>query len=138
MMKKIIGIILTIILAVCVCVGCVNENATSENVVSAKTTKEIPESVDYKMVSGNTIKAMQTNSRYIVVFEIKQSHFTLDLSEHLKDAMNSLTMEIPVDKEFYDSVEIGDVISEEFRTGSLLMKGSFGKWKVTVANKETR
>ena len=72
---------------------------------------------------------------YIVELEVKQSHFTLDLSEHAKDAMNKLTLEIPVDKDYYDSVYIGQEISNNFRMGSLLMKGSFGKWKVTVKNK---
>ena len=74
-------------------------------------------------------------AKYVITFNIKQSHFTLDLGEHLKDAMNDITIEIPVDKEYYDSVEVGDVIDDSFRMGSFIWKGSFGNWKVTVESK---
>ena len=73
--------------------------------------------------------------RYVLEIKLKQSHFTLDLSKHAKDAMNAITFEIPVDKEFYDSVEKGEEIVDEFRTGSLIMNGDFGKWKMTVISK---
>ena len=74
-------------------------------------------------------------AKYVITFNIKQSHFTLDLGEHLKDAMNDISIEIPVDKEYYDSVEVGDVIDDSFRMGSFIWKGSFGNWKVTVESK---
>ena len=73
--------------------------------------------------------------RYIVEFELKQTHLTLDLFEHAKDAMNAITFELPVDKAFYDAVNYGDVIVDRFRSGSLIMNGSFGKWKMTVKRK---
>lgn len=82
------------------------------------------------------LKVEAGEAKYIVTLKIKQSHFTLDISEHLKDAMNDITIQIPVDKEFYDSVEVGDEIDDSFRFGSLIMKGSFGSWKVTVDDKE--
>lgn len=47
-----------------------------------------------------------------------------------------IMMQVPVDKEYYDSVEVGDKIDDSFRMGSLIMKGSFGSWKVTVDDKE--
>ena len=81
-------------------------------------------------------KENQGTAKYIITFSIKQTHVTLSISEHIKDAMNECTIEIPVDKEYYDSVSVGDVISEEFRAGSLIIHGSFGNWKVTVVNKE--
>ena len=77
-------------------------------------------------------------AKYVVTFNIKQTHFTLDLGEHLKDAMNDISIEIPVDKEYYDSVEIGDTIDDSFRVGSFIWKGSFGNWKVTVESKEVQ
>lgn len=82
------------------------------------------------------LKVDAGEAKYIVTFKIKQSHFTLDISEHIKDAMNDITIQVPVDKEFYESVEIGDEIDDSFRFGSLIMKGSFGSWKVTVDDKE--
>lgn len=77
-------------------------------------------------------------AKYVITFNIKQTHFTLDLGEHLKDTMNDISIEIPVDKEYYDSVEVGDVIDDSFRMGSFIWKGSFGNWKVTVESKDIR
>ena len=77
-------------------------------------------------------------AKYVITFNIKQSHFSLDLGEHLKDAMNDISIEIPVDKEYYDSVEVGDVIDDSFRMGSFIWKGSFGNWKVTIESKDIR
>ena len=77
-------------------------------------------------------------AKYVITFNIKQTHFTLDLGEHLKDTMNDISIEIPVDKEYYDSVEVGDVIDDSFRMGSFIWKGSFGNWKVIVESKDIR
>ena len=82
------------------------------------------------------IKVENGTAKYIVTFNIKQNHFTLDLSEHMKDEMNDISIQIPVDKDYYDSVNIGDTITDDFRMGSLIMKGSFGNWDITVENKE--
>lgn len=75
-------------------------------------------------------------AKYILTLEIKQTHFTLKISEHLKDAMNAIEIQIPVDKEYYDSVEVGQNIADEFRMGSLVFKGTFGNFKVSVIKKE--
>ena len=77
-------------------------------------------------------------AKYVITFNIKQTHFTLDIEEHLKDTMNDISIEIPVDKEYYDSVEVGDVIDDSFRMGSFIWKGSFGNWKVTIESKDIR
>ena len=77
-------------------------------------------------------------AKYVITFNIKQTHFTLDIGEHLKDSMNDISIEIPVDKEYYDSVEVGDTIDDSFRMGSFIWKGSFGNWKVTVESKDIR
>lgn len=82
------------------------------------------------------IKVENGTAKYVVTFNIKQSHFTLDIGQHIKDEMNEISIQIPVDKEYYDSVEVGNVIDDSFRVGSLLMKGSFGNWEVTVEDKE--
>ena len=82
------------------------------------------------------IKVENGTAKYIVTFNIKQNHFSLDLSEHMKDEMNDISIQIPVDKDYYDSVNIGDTITDDFRMGSLIMQGSFGNWDITVENKE--
>jgi hypothetical protein len=76
--------------------------------------------------------------QYILKFKLKQSHITLDLAEHAKDAMNAIEFEMPVDKNFYDQINVGTEIINNFRTGSFIINGSFGKWKMTVVNKEIR
>ena len=92
-----------------------------------------------KRVLENEIKDIKIESntaKYIVTLNIKQSHFTLDLGQHLKDEMNDISIQIPVDKEYFDSINVGDTIADDFRMGSLIFKGSFGNWKVTVQAKE--
>ena len=81
------------------------------------------------------IKIESGTEKYVVTFNIKQSHFTLDIGQHLKDEMNDISIQIPVDKEYYDSVEVGDVIADDFRMGSFIFKGSFGNWDITVEDK---
>ncbi len=73
--------------------------------------------------------------KYILTLKIKQTHYTLDLDEHLKDAANALTIQLPVTKEYYDSVEIGTKIKDSFRVGSMIFKSSFGSWNVVVKDK---
>ena len=91
-------------------------------------------------VEAEIINAKEANgtAKYVVTFRIKQTHFTLNIGEHIKDAMNEITIEIPVDREYYDSVSVGSTVSDDFRIGSLIMHGSFGNWEITVDKKEIR
>ena len=73
--------------------------------------------------------------RYIVTFEIGQQHVTLDLGDLLKDELNKTELEIMVSKEYYDAVDVGTVVNDEFRVGSLALKGSFGSWNIEVIDK---
>jgi hypothetical protein len=57
---------------------------------------------------------------------------------HLKDYANSIDFEIPVDKEYFDSVEKGTKIVDKFRFGSFVLYGSFGDWEMTVKEKVVR
>lgn len=81
--------------------------------------------------NGNTPK-------YILKLHLKQSHFSLDISDHIKDSMNAIDFEIPVDKEFYHHVKVGDKIVEEFRSGSFVLNGKLGEWDMSVQGKEIR
>ena len=56
--------------------------------------------------------------------------------EYLKDATNKITIPIEVSKKYYYSVDVGDVINDDLRVGSLLFKGSFGSWHVEVTDKQ--
>lgn len=74
---------------------------------------------------------------YVLELEISQTHVTLDIGEHLKDAANTITIPIQVSEEYYYSIQKGDTLSDEFRAGSFLFKGSIGSWDIKVVNKET-
>lgn len=73
--------------------------------------------------------------KYILRVKLKQSHFSLDVGDHIKDAMNAIEFDIPVDKEFYDHCSEGTELVDEFRMGSFIMNGKFGDWKMKVVSK---
>ena len=66
---------------------------------------------------------------------LKQSHLSLSIKKHIKDAVNAVEFELPVDKEFYDSVSEGTEIIDKFRFGSMVLYGSLGDWEMTVKEK---
>lgn len=73
--------------------------------------------------------------KYLLRLHLQQSHLSLSLKKHIKDAMNAIDFEIPVDKEFFDSVSKGTEIVDKFRFGSFVLYGSFGDWEMTVKDK---
>ena len=75
---------------------------------------------------------------YFVTIKIKQSHVSLDIGKHLKDEMNSIEIQVPVSEEFYNQVNIGDILNNDFRAGSFLTSGSYGKWDISIVNKEKK
>lgn len=83
---------------------------------------------------GSSAKA----PKYILKLRLKQAHFSLSIRKHIKDAVNAIDFEMPVDKEFYDSVSKGTEIIDKFRFGSFVLGGSFGDWEMTVKDKEVR
>lgn len=84
------------------------------------------------------IYASGKTPQYILKIHLKQSHFTLDIGKHIKDAANAIDFEIPVDKDFYNQVKVGTSIVDNFRMGSFILEGSFGNWDMTVKGKEIR
>ncbi|MEE1303387.1 MAG: hypothetical protein UHD64_11435 [Bacteroidales bacterium] len=139
--------IIMLVVAFCICIsfaGCATEEEMlNSNIVElearvSELQSEISDLETEKDKIANEIvdiKIENGTAKYIITFNIKQSHFTLDLSQHLKDEMNDISIQIPVDKEYYDSVKVGDTIADDFRIGSLIMCGSFGNWDVTVEDK---
>lgn len=137
-MKKLF-ILITVIMAVTVLSGCARDEYIEQKCDELR--KEISVLEEQKVALENEIveaKVENGTAKYIITFRIKQTHITLDIGEHIKDSMNEIKIEIPVDKEYYDSLSVGDTINDDFRMGSLIMHGSFGSWDVTVDNKEIR
>ena len=140
MIKKKLLLISTVIVIAMGTMGCgANEETLSNR--SKELQAEIQELEIQKETLENQIVDIKEDkgiAKYVVTFEIKQSHFSLDITKHIKDAMNAIEIEIPVDKEYYDNVDVGDTINNDFRVGSMVMKGSFGSWDVTVKGKDIR
>lgn len=95
---------------------------------------------EYDVLSSLTSQAKldtapEKNKRYIMTLKIKQSHFSLNVKDHVKDSMNAIELDIAVDKEYYDSYKEGDEILSEFRSGSFVTSGKLGSWKVTLKDK---
>ena len=73
--------------------------------------------------------------KYFLKLRLKQSHLSLSIKKHVKDAMNAIEFELPVDKDFYDSVSEGTEIIDKFRFGSFILYGNLGDWEMTVKEK---
>ena len=137
-MKRFISFLFIVTLSIFTLTGCsVEINSTSkEDVETLKA--EIAELEEYKASLESEVEKMEDDlglTTYVLTLSIKQNHFSLDIGDHMKDAMNELEFDIPVSKEFYESVDKGDVLDDSFRLGSFLMKGSFGSWKVKIKDK---
>ena len=139
-MSKVIKGVTVVLMFIILCsvfTGCADEEAMlNSDLVSLRT-----EVANLKAERDNlkkevvNIKIENNIAKYVLTLTIKQSHFTLDLSQHLKDSMNELEIQIPVDKEYFDSLEVGDTIADDFRMGSFIFCGSFGNWDITVKDK---
>ena len=145
-MKKILAILLSLIICFTF-VGCQTEEEQKTAHIESLNAEiaRLESDVNNLKVTKNELENQITDikiengtAKYVLTINIKQVHYSLDFSEHFKDSMNDLSIQIPVDKEYYDSVSVGDVIDDSFRVGSAIFKGSFGSWKVTVEAKEIR
>jgi len=139
MKKKILSVVLTVVLLFSL-TGCGEQAQVDllKQEISELQEKKTDLQNEVSELENITVENKEENgtAKYVLTLEIKQSHFTLDISEHLKDSMNAIEIQIPVDKEYYDSVEVGQNIADEFRMGSLVFKGTFGDFKVSVIKKE--
>lgn len=81
-----------------------------------------------------TTNALAEETRYIVTFGLKQSRISLGPFAHMKDSINATEFQIPVDKQFFDSIANGETLTENFRTGSLIINMS--SWKIWVKDKK--
>lgn len=113
-------------IAMCILSGC----SSTSDYVESDVIQETP-----VPAQTSEIEIEPGETKYFITLNISQSHFTLDLKQHFKDAMNDVDIEIMVDKDYYDSFEIGDSVNDDFRWGSFISSGSIGNWDITVSNK---
>lgn len=73
---------------------------------------------------------------HILKLQVRQAHrWSLNPMKHVKDAINASEFEIPVDHDFYAAVHVGQELSNEFRVGSAVLRGSISSMVVTVLAK---
>ena len=144
-MKKLIIVVIGIMLFT----SCETKESIKKDIVQLKTEKEnILKDIDSLINVNNKlqtnvdslkekIKPMQIiasgkQPKYVLKLHLRQTHISLSISKHIKDAVNAIDFELPVDKEFYDKVKIGSEIVDEFRMGSLVLSGSFRSWDIFI------
>lgn len=142
MKHRIIAIAICFAMLAAALVACGNGNLKAERENLETELSELEEDIRTLQSEKNSIEKLIQDLReendipnYIVTFEIGQQHVTLDLSDLLKDEINKTELEVLVSKEYYDSVDVGTVVNDDFRVGSLALKGSFGTWNIEVIDK---
>lgn len=137
-MRKII--ILTMVLLALTGCSYNNQEIIRSQEIDIKELKEEIENLETQkgklLKDVQDIKVERNVAKYIITLKISQSHLTLDLGKHMKDVMNTIEIQLPVDKEFYESVNQGELLDSSFRLGSALLEGSWGNWKVEIIKKE--
>lgn len=120
--------------------GCTAENT---NLITEK--KQLEQDIETLKKEKQLIENMIVEEKiekdiesYIVTFQLKQTHVSLNLATHAKDALNKAEFDVVVSEDYYNSVSIGDIINNDFRVGSAVLKGSFGKWEVSVIDKKVK
>ena len=69
---------------------------------------------------------------YYVQVRLKQSHFSLDLGTHIKDAANAVDFALPTAKARYEQLHKGEDLVDAFRAASFWISGSVGDTRMTV------
>ena len=91
-----------------------------------------------EQINKDNFALASSRTIYIVKIKIHQTTYTLDLEEHIKNKINDIEFEIPVDKAYYDNCSIGQKVSDPgLKLGSLLVNGDFSKLNVKIIGKRT-
>lgn len=111
---------------------------TTQKVVT-KNFKPQAKNTNVKNTNVKNTNVKNTNVMYVVKFKIHQTTYTLSLGEYLKNRMNDLEFEIPVDKVYYDKCKVGDLINDpKLKIGSLIMDGDFSQLKIYISGKSIK
>lgn len=133
MKQKIFAFAILFICAVLIYPFCVTaETNMNQQRVQRTTTQKV-------VAKSSKPQAKNTNVMYVVKFKIHQTTYTLSLGEYLKNRMNDLEFEIPVDKVYYDKCKVGDLINDpKLKIGSLIMDGDFSQLKIYISGKSIK
>jgi len=73
---------------------------------------------------------------YMLTLQVKDSSWSLSISEHIKNKMNAVKFDIQTTKEYYDQCVIGQTLTSDFKTGSFIYRGAIKSTKVTILDKK--
>ncbi|MCI8640526.1 MAG: hypothetical protein HFJ59_01435 [Clostridia bacterium] len=128
-------LIMVLLISIMLLAGCGNSNLEAEK-------NHLQSEIDTLQAEVDTLEKIrdgliqEDDIVYVIELQISQSHYTVDLNEHMKDLLNKITIPIQVSKEYYFSVKEGEILKNEFRVGSLIFKNSSGSWDIKVTSKE--
>ena len=133
MKQKIFAFTILFICAVLIYPFCVNaEINLNQQRVQQSTTQKV-------VTKHSKPQAKNTNVMYVVKFKIHQTTYSLSLGEYIKNKMNDLEFEVPVDKAYYDKCKVGDLINDpKLKMGSLIMNGDFSQLKIYISGKSIK
>ncbi len=128
-------LIMVLLISIMLLAGCGNSDLEAEK-------NHLQSEIDTLQAEVDTLEKIrdgliqEDDIVYVIELQISQSHYTVDLNEHMKDLLNKITIPIQVSKEYYFSVKEGEILKNEFRVGSLIFKNSSGSWDIKVTSKE--
>lgn len=138
MKQKIFAFIILFICAAFIYPFCVTAEANlNQQRVQRSTTQRVVAKPSKPQTKNTNVK--NTNAMYVVKFKIHQTTYTIDPFEYIKNKMNDLEFEIPVDKAYYDKCKVGDLINDpKLKMGSLIMNGDFSQLKIYISGKSIK
>lgn len=128
-------LIMVLLISIMLLAGCGNSDLEAEK-------NHLQSEIDTLQAEVDTLEKIrdgliqEDDIVYVIELQISQSHYTVDLNEHMKDLLNKINIPIQVSKEYYFSVKEGEILKNEFRVGSLIFKNSSGSWDIKVTSKE--
>ena len=137
-MKSKLKVLTLTLLSAIMLVGCVTTRSPEEKQLEAirSEVSELTIERDKLKQEITSLNNYDGHTRYVVVIEIRQSHLIVNPVAMIKDGMNAIELPIYVDKGFYDGIEVGEVLDDSFRVGSLWIDGSIGSWDIKVIDKK--
>ncbi|MDD5331365.1 MAG: hypothetical protein PHE43_00900 [Candidatus Nanoarchaeia archaeon] len=137
-MKKTLITLSLILTLVVVLFGQTPEEAIKSDIEKLLIQKTQLEKDIEKLIAKKQSVQGEIGKEYLLKIELRQIHYSLDLEEQIADGLNEIVFELPVSKSFYNQTKVGTKLLDDFREGSLLLKGSLGSWHLKVVGKRVK
>ena len=131
-MKKLIFLFLIVFVSSCIDTSEENKQLKEINYQLRSENHELTQKKESILRSYQSTKEIISRNENLIK---EQRTATLDLEEHLKNSINSVNLTIETSRNFYKSVNPGDVLENSFKGGSFLIDGDISELRITVKNK---